>query len=156
MLALLASPVRTVADGCTGTDTALLIKGEGFKSVPLQVRPGGVRIGTLEFNYVGEEVGWSVTRPTEGTVTDLLAPATQIVVHEGVIEIRSLDRKSDSLDEAPDATLTAVAGDTGTEIRIAAKGDAMVEVAGKRRAPASKELAVGCSGISLFVSLRVL
>jgi hypothetical protein len=94
-----------------------------------------------------------VTRPGD---SEQVGPPTQITVSKGSLEIRSLDRRTDTYDETPDAVLTATSGDSGTEVRVAAKGEARVEVAGRRRSPASKELAVGCNGISLFVALGVL
>src|SRR6185295_11478059 len=103
-LATIALPFKAVADGCVSKDASVLVRGDEFRTVPITIRAGTVRIGGLEFNYIGEEVGWRVTRPGD---SEEVGPPTQITMSKGSLEIRSLDRRTETYDEAPDAVLTA-------------------------------------------------
>jgi hypothetical protein len=155
VLLAVASPLA-MADDCKTSETALLVRGDGFEAIPLQIRPGVVRIGAIDFNYIGDEVGWRSSRPGDSSTAGAL-PATQITVDQGTLEVRSLDRRpAGGSKDSPDAVVTAVVGDNGTEIHIKARGAATLEV-GSHPLPNSKELSIGCDGTkALSASLLVL
>jgi hypothetical protein len=146
----LALPAQSKAEGhgCAPPAAALEIRGDSFASIGVQIKSGAVRIGALELNYEGN--GWKVTRPADAAdQAGAYRPATQITIADAVLEIRSLDRKLGSVDDSPDAVLTAVPGERGVEIHIAAQGGATLVVSGQEKPTAPKEVAFSCEGMSL-------
>jgi len=153
--ALTAFPSALASEGCQPQATSLVIRGDGFRAIRMQVRAGHVRIGSLEFS-LAEDGSWSVARAGGATPGESAgeSPATQFTVFKSDIEIRSLDRRLGAVDEAPDAVLSIAVGKHGSEIHVAARGSATIEIDGRagHAGHAPKELAFGCDGISLLSS----
>jgi hypothetical protein len=150
-----SAPVASAAEGCRPGETSLLIRGDGFAAIPVQIKSGSIRLGSLEFSFMGEETGWTVSKPADAAGGPA-QPATQITISKAVLEIRSLDRRLGSVDESPDAVLTAVSGQHGLEIRVSARGTATLVLGGHEQAKAPKELAFSCDGISLSANPSVI
>jgi hypothetical protein len=129
VLAVVLAPVVALGDSCASPDLDLTVKSKDFGEIPLRLTPGGVSVGALDFNYVGDHEGWIVTHATGRDESKALSnPATQITLHRDTIEIRSLERRLGA-DEAPspDIVLTAHLGTSGAEIKISAIGDSVID-----------------------------